>query len=126
MVIGAAVGGLVLVAGLGLLMSGRSRDTRPRPAATGGRMTAEEAMRLKRQASGEMAKGFALYEKARPGSPTEQQSLRDARQHLQAAEDLFNRAKEGLPGDPSLDTSAQRCAEKRYDCQKRMTIDIRH
>lgn len=123
LIVGGAAGGVVALVALVSLSGGLSRRSRGRshsaPSVSNGRISPEEARRLKREGIDEMQKGFAIYRRARPGAPGEQTNLAAARRHLEAATDLFLKAQEGLPGDTTLDTYAQQCNEKRYDCMKR-------
>lgn len=122
-VIVGAVGAVVVLLGLVFLLGGSSGRSRrrplPRPAARDGRISPEEARRLKKLAIKELRQGEALYRQAGAfGSPGYAGKIAQARGHLQTALDHFSTAQEVLRHDLQLQDASERCGKLLSACFK--------
>ncbi len=119
MIVVGVVGAVVLILGCVLFMgSGSRKARRPAPATSGGRMTPEEARRLKREGKVELGKGAALFRQAGAfGSPGFTGKINEARGHLAKAMESFNKIPDNL-GGPELEALSTECGRLLSACFK--------
>ena len=124
MIVGGAIGAVVLIVGCVIVMGSGSTPKPPAPATVDGRMSPEEARRLKREGGAELAKGESLYRQAGAfGSPGFAAKINQARGHLNTAMDTFNRIPDCL-SDQALESLATQCGRLLSACFK-VPIDMR-
>ncbi|MHC5058083.1 MAG: hypothetical protein ACYTKD_25770 [Planctomycetota bacterium] len=118
-IVGGAIGAVVLILGGVLFLGSGERRTRSSaPTSSGGRMTPEEARRLKKEGKAELAKGEALYgQRGTFGGPGFAAKVNEARGHFNRAMENFNKIPNYL-SDPELEALSTQCARLLNQCFK--------